>query len=167
MIQGALTATSSTNGPGQPPYSRFYAQQGTSSIGVVGASAGKRRVESEYGHAISLKHWAPVSTTYATPSTLTRQRNPPRNVIMSSSGTPSNPDGALPLISRVDGRFLLDCGEIEYLEQYVLAGIRLPCSDFVFEATHPRKEIDIYLSKHGKPELYDVSEFLKSRKMVP
>ena len=159
-------ATSSTNGPGQPPYSRFYVQQGESSIDIVGANPGKRRMESEYDHAIILKHSAPASTTNSTPSTLTRQRNPPRNTIMGSSGTPNNPSGALPLISRVDGRFLLDCGEIEYLEQYVLAGISLPCSDFVFEATYPRKEIDIYLSGHGKPGLYDVGEFLKSRKMV-
>lgn len=81
---------------------------------------------------------------------------------MSSSNTLSNLSGPPPLISRIDGKFLLECDEIEYLEEYVLAGIRLPNSDFVFEATYPRKEIDGYLLAHGKPELYDVSEFPKS-----
>lgn len=79
---------------------------------------------------------------------------------MSSPDTPNNASGAFPLISRVDGKFLLDCDEIEYLEEYVLAGIRLPYSDFTFEATYPRKEIDGYLSQHGQPKLYDVSKVL-------
>lgn len=75
---------------------------------------------------------------------------------MSFSTPPGNPSGALPLISQVDGKFLLDCDEIEGLEEYVLACIRLPQSDFMFEATYPREKIDIYLSSRGNPKLYDV-----------
>lgn len=86
----------------------------------------------------------------------TCQQAPLFIIIMSSSSPPNNPSGALPLISQVDGKFLLDCDEIEGLEEYVLAGIRLPQSESVFEAIYPREKIVIYLTSRGKPKLYDV-----------
>lgn len=55
MIQGAPTASSSTSGPRQPPYSRFYVQQGTSSTRVIDANTGKIVSRSDFAVTYSRK----------------------------------------------------------------------------------------------------------------
>jgi hypothetical protein len=66
------------------------------------------------------------------------------------------------LISQIGGKLILDCKEIEDLEEYVLAGIPLPGSEKEFENTYPRKKINWALSRRGYPNLYDVSKSLKT-----